>query len=458
MWVEGAALLELPRMYGPGYAQFLHPFTLLWPQRPDLALFAGNVLVSALLPLLVLGVGRSLGLNRWKSLALALTAVLSPLFIRFSASEGYFSLILLFAIASLLAWMQAVPALRNRSFVKATLFALAGSLLASQGLRTHPTAWPAIAVELTVVSAHPAWKKWWHRILGVFAVGFVTLCVSFLVSGETLLFTLQQVTQDRGQGGYGLRWMLQFTLQHGLVAIVLLLAFLLNRRHRWLNLPALLALLFMVLLREQYHHSSVWKAHFEHLYFIWILIPVIASIPDRFQRTWTVPLPGVLVAALVMFQLGLDPFAPNTDELEYRFLAQELSKQPSTCGIANPNNHNRGVSNVPLYVSSDGHPRNDRFYFVNAPEDLDSLSQELPCVLYVESSFCSRNDFNLQPMCRQLATYPEMTVVAETTVPNRPTTTLYGYDKIDVPIRIYRLAGKQRVEGKGTNLESATGN
>ena len=214
----------------------------------------------------------------------------------------------------------------------------------------------------------------------------------------------------------------------------------------------------MVLLREQYHHSPVWKGHFEHLYFIWILIPVIASISDRFQRPWTIPIPGVVVAAFVVFQMGLDPFAPNTDELEYRFLAQELSQHPSTCGIASPNNRNRGVSNVPLYVSSDGHPRNDRFYFVNTPEELDSLSQELPCVLYVESSFCSRNDFQLQTMCRQLATYPNMTVVAETTIPNRPTTTLYSYDKIENPIRIYMLAGNQKVEGKEANQISGTGN
>ena len=79
MWVEGAALLEFPRMYGPGYAQFLHPVTLLWPQRPDLALFAGNVLVSALLPLLVLGVGKSLGLNRF-SFASPLPKAISPSF------------------------------------------------------------------------------------------------------------------------------------------------------------------------------------------------------------------------------------------------------------------------------------------------------------------------------------------------------------------------------------------
>ena len=221
-WVGGATFLKFPRLYGPGYPQFFHPFTLLWPERPDLAVFAANGLVSSLLPVLLLGVGRSLGLNHWKSLAIALAAAVAPLFVRFSTSEGYFFLILLFASASLLAWLQVVPAFLNRNYVKTALFGLAGSLFAIQGLQTHPIAWPATAMALTVMLAHPAWKTWWHRILGLVAVGVVTGAVALLISGETLLVMLQHVARSEQDGGYGLGLVPRIRIQDEVATILLL--------------------------------------------------------------------------------------------------------------------------------------------------------------------------------------------------------------------------------------------
>ena len=140
-WVRGAKFLEFPTSYGPGYPQFFHPFTDLWPQRPDLPLFAANVLLSSLIPLLVLGLARSLGLNRWKSLAMAFVALFAPLFIRFSASEGYFSLILLLALASPLAWMQSLTPSKPRCLPWRALFSLCRAF---EPIPWHgrPSSWP----------------------------------------------------------------------------------------------------------------------------------------------------------------------------------------------------------------------------------------------------------------------------------------------------------------------------
>ncbi|NOY91332.1 MAG: hypothetical protein GXP55_08985 [Deltaproteobacteria bacterium] len=430
LWILSVLDPSRLTLYGPGYAELFG-----WARhlaRPDLAIFASNAILGALMAPLAFRVGELSDLPRPAALVAGLTLAIDPVSVRISASESYFMplgvLLMLIALAVALARRQRL----RRAPVRVAWALLAAGLLAAQVARTHPVGWlPVALMPLLALGPQGGLRK---------RLGLVLLCASvmgaltLLISGDLIATSLAHAQKYGDATRLNSSWMVDFGLG---LALFLLFA----RRCRTAS-PALVTLGVVGLAvdlatRHIYGQSALWMASFDRLYLPMLLWGALSYWPRR-ARSWTGATLAACALGLGLFVSGPSLNTRTTEQLEYAFVADALTRAPAGCWVSYVQRAEERVMSLPSYAvprTADGARARD--LSVAAPGGLEALAQRTDCLLYVHASICqSRQGAEI---CRRVERGARLEPLSSTQLEARPSYDGLPYDAPRVAVEIFRL-------------------
>ena len=442
LWVRGATEAGHLSAYGPGFAEVFGPVVRLWAfaLEPDTALYAANLLVSSLVPVLVFAVGRSAGLGRVRAMVAALFVVLDPVSVRVAASESYFPI--LAALSLTVAWLLLL-CLRQRSRRGAALLLVAAALLAAVAARIHPVGWILLALTpLTTLAGHLPKTRWLTR-LAFAAVAAMALGAAVYLTSGRVVFPVLAHTAGPHAGHLGLHFQ---ALPLLVTALGVALALVTPRRRRALIVAAAAFALGLAVTRSAYGQSELWQASYGRLFAPMIALGLGAALPGRLLRratlavgsarirvrwSWLAP---AIAAACVVGWSGDVLRERTTEQLEYRFVRARLAEIDEPCRVAYRLRAGRRVVDLPDYALPQG-----RGLPVESAADVAAHLTPGACVLFVESSICATSGG--RPRCAAIMDRLSLQPLARATVPPSASYDELGYDRDPVPVAIYRVIG-----------------
>jgi len=445
LWIGAAAVR--PAMlagYGPGYAEVFSAITALARHAPDVAIFAANATASALVPVLAFVLGRIAGLERDRALFGAGILAIDPVAVRFSATESYFVPIVVLTLAASTAIAAAVR-VSARSRTAAAAFIVTAGLFAVQAARVHPVAWIPIAMcPLAALLGGPAPSRAGSSdpAPGVrVASRLVWLVVALLVLAITVAVT--SAGSLVASGGDATRYAGTISHRIGRPAFVMLVGLavaVLRVRHWTVVLLGALALALDLLLRPVYGQSEAWQACFDRLFLAAPVLAIAAAIPRAWfgARMRFVLVAGVLVVA---GRIAWQVRTPTTEQVEYRWLRDELARLDPECRVASVSRAGRRVLYVPWYAMA---PEGDRphaparWLAVANPVALVESARASRCVVWVHASLCESADG--RPVCASIEDAVALVELASLEIEAVPSARDYPYDVPIVRVALSRVA------------------
>ncbi len=491
-WIQlttGGAGVSLGN-YGPGYPELLLP-VVEWARAglsfaPDYALFTVNVLLSGAAAALVYQLARRAGLAREPALLAGGLMALDPVQVRNAATEGYFTVIILFTLFASLAvqragqaWARRDGALARPTLVIALWLAAAG-LLAAQAARVHPIAW--IPVALTPFAgfliggdgdgAPGLFRRVGFVTIAGVAVGGIVLLTSY---GEIELVRASVIGAKESGGSVGQFLRPQDLVAAGVFPLICVAALVASRgassARRMLIVVGLVHLACVMMTRTNYGQSIFWRASYDRLFAPMIALglaslwpvarePVVdqragdgagsgeegaaaaaeaanAESPPVRARVY-VAVVGAL--ALMSALYGPSMLTRTTEQLEYRALRQQLSSFPAPCTV--------------VYVGAVGASRNVTLpdLDLTRPQRFQGLAyrirdklpnQSIPalhgCLLYARSSLCSSAEG--RALCEEVERrLPLAEPMMSLELPARPSHVSFPYDQDRVDIALYLVS------------------
>ncbi len=434
LWIMAAAVdpVEAHR-YGPGYAEIFGPLVRHLPFSPDVAVFAVNGVVSAILPCLVLALARVLGVDARRALVAGLALALDPASVRIATTESYVPVIaVLVTLASLAASAAAVHALR-RDVRAAACLALSASLLCAQAARVHPAAWIPVALAPLAAAAVPKASAAGRAALG--AAG-VALCGAMVLatSAPQLLHVWQGV-----RAGELMRPSVRVPHAAWLLAPALLAAVAIARPRAPTVLGAL-AGVGLLLARDTYDQSPLWQASFDRLYAPLLLVGAAPLFPAAWTRArafWPAAVGAIAGASL----LAWPALSRRTTEHEEYFWARRwlASELPSGCRVTYVAFAGRRNLFLPTYASSSLSPREIARLDARDSVDVRAALGALACGYYVRTSLCSSAEG--RPACDAVEHQLALTPVARASFTAVASNKWLPYDRDPVESVISRIDG-----------------
>jgi hypothetical protein len=430
LWIGAAA--GRPSMlvgYGPGYAELFAPIVAMFPRAPDLAIFTANAVLSACVPVTAFALGRLAGLPLDRAGFAAAILVVDPIAVRFAATESYFVPIMALVAATTTVIAASV---RTRTPWRRGALLVAAAAFAIQTARIHPVAWiPLVLCPLGALlpPAPPA-----RRLAGV-AIAALVIAIAFATTSAGWIATL---------GGHATRYGDTISHEIGRAWVLLLIAivFVVVRSRHWpLVVVATAALVADAILRPVYGQSDVWQASFDRLFLVVPVVAIAATIPSGLfgARARLVLTAAVAIAALLR---GWPLRAPTTEQLEYRWLRDELARLDPACRVASLTRAGQRVHYLPWYVmdAETSGPTPTRWISVRDAAGLVAATRGGRCLVWAHTSLCESVDG--RPTCTAIEHAAGLTELASTELPAAPSADPYPYDVDAVHVSLHRVQAR----------------
>ena len=433
LWIMAAAVDPAEGgAYGPGYAEVFGPLARHLPLAPDLAVFAANAVISALLPALAFVLARLLGIDRRRALVAGILLALDPVSIRIAATESYMPGIAALAAAGSVAAAAAAVHVRRRELRRALAWSLAAGLFCAQAARIHPAAWIPVALAplAALAVARVSLRERIGLGLGALTIGGATVVVT---SGPELLHVYDSMLVGQTMA-VTWRWP-HPTLILGVLAVG---AFATLARPRGPLVPGVLTLLALACSRHNYDQSALWEASFDRLYLVAPLVGAAALLPAVLARTRVlVPAAATILAGLLALQGPAILQGRTTDAEEYRWARQWLRELPSSCRLAYVALAGRRNLFLPTYLASP----TLTIARLNGREPIDApLTLGSPrCTYYVHTSLCTSAEG--RPVCDSLERQLVLEPVARASFSASPSSDSLPYDQEAVESTVSRVVG-----------------
>lgn len=417
--------------YGPGYPELYAAIVAMLPDAPDVAIFASNAVASACVPVLVFVLGRIAGLARDRAGLAALIFAVDPIAVRMSASESYFVPIVVLTLATSVGVAAAV---REQAVWRRCAWVIAAAAFAVQAARIHPVGWIPLALCPLAAMLPPgiSWRRLgWVAITGA-AIGVAVAATS---AGWIALLSAHATRYGEGMGHHGGRmWVL----------VPIVLAFVLARSTRWpLVVVATVALVADVLLRPVYGQSEVWQASFDRLLLAMPVLAVAATIPAALfgPRAQLVLAGGVVVVAVVR---GFAIPTPTTEQVEYRWLRDQLAQLDAQCRVTSISRSGQRVHYLPWFAMDtdppSAAPTPTRWIAVRDPGALAYAARHGDCVVWVHSSLCESEE--ARPLCTAIEQAVVLEELGSLQIAAIPSADPYPYDVDPVRISLHRVTAR----------------
>ncbi len=423
LWIGAAAVRpDMLVGYGPGYPEVFAALTAL-PGAPDLAIFATNATAAALVPVLAFVLARIAGLERTRALFAAIVLAIDPIAVRLSASESYFVPIIVLTLGSSTAIAASV---RAPSRIGALVGLFVGVLLATQAVRIHPVAWiPVAMVPLAALFPRVSTKR---RLAGLLAAAALLAVALALTRGAWL----DAVSTDASRYLQGT----SHRVARPLVMIAIGIAAVIARVREWpLVLVAALSLALDAVLRPIYGQSEAWQASFDRLF---LVVPVLAAVAILPSAAVAGRARLVLPAAAIAFAivLGWPLRTRTTEQVEYRWLRDELARLDPACRVASTTRAGQRVHYVPWYAMPTSTAGPARWLAVHAPAALVEAARGGRCVVWLHASICENADG--RPLCDAIEAAVTLDEIASVEIDAVPSAVPYPYDVPVVRVSLSR--------------------
>jgi hypothetical protein len=354
---------------------------------------------------------------------------IDPVAVRFSATESYFVPIIVLGLASSTAIAAAVRQ-SARSWPLSSAWLVASALFAMQAARIHPVAWiPLASCPLAALLGGPGVAV--SRRLSWLVVSVAVLAFTPWITSAGALAAVGGDATRYGQG-------IANRIGRPIVLVLIGLAFVIARaRHGPLVLVGALSLALDLVLRPIYGQSEAWQACFDRLFLAMPVLAVVAAIPrawfhGRLRVAWAAGM--LLLAARVASSLP----PATTEQLEYRWLRDELSRLDPECRVASVSRAGRRVLYLPWYAMA---PQADRaparWFSVANPVALAESARTGRCVVWVHASLCESEDG--RPLCESIEAAVVLQELANVELEAVPSAREYPYDVPFVRVALHRV-------------------
>lgn len=436
LWIRAAvARAQEVVDYGPGYPEVMGLLVRVLPLAPDHALFAVNAVLSALAPMLLFGLARSMRLDPHRALAASVLLTLDAISIRLATTESYFWPILTLVLATALLLARAADAQRRRERWRIVASLLAAGLLGAQAARIHPVAWIPLALAPLVLLGVSDSRRDVLRRVAVTVAGAVALALCIAAINHDWLFESLSSAGSQGPlrafrledwaSGSG-RWLPR-------IAIVAAAA-LLWARPRAPVLVGVASAVALLITRDMFAQSDVWRASYDRVLAPAIVLGVVAAVPRTvFRKPWHAVVGAGGCAALVAaLQVGAVATV-TTEQQEYWFLREHLARIPLGCHIAHAERVGDRIVEIPDYVA----PGSGGVFGVQSPGDL-VMAGRGRCVYWVRTSLCSTRVG--QGLCDDAEQRVVLREVARAELPAVPSYRGFGYVTDPVSVALFEVA------------------
>jgi hypothetical protein len=198
-----------------------------------------------------------------------------------------------------------------------------------------------------------------------------------------------------------------------------------------------LSLALDLVLRPIYGQSEAWQACFDRLFLAMPVLAVVAAIPrawfhGRLRVAWA--------AGMLLLAAGVASSLPpaTTEQLEYRWLRDELSRLDPECRVASVSRAGRRVLYLPWYAMA---PQADRaparWFSVANPVALAESARTGRCVVWVHASLCESEDG--RPLCESIEAAVVLQELANVELEAVPSAREYPYDVPFVRVALHRV-------------------
>jgi hypothetical protein len=451
LWIRGGALDPAALInYGPGYFEIFGLVARLGAALlgapPDRAVFAANVALSALSPALLYTVARLAGVGRGGALAVAVALAADAVSVRTAATEGYFSSIVVLALAVQASLVLGAQAQVRGDRLAAGFCLAAAALLTGAAARIHPIAYLPLALCPLVVFGAARPEDWRARsVLTLVAAAAIGL--SMVVSNGSTMMAAVRESPVVGHAFGGLTWRDGAFLVAALVATWVL--------RSWLRPPGLPvlgvgSLVLMLLTRDAFRQHPLWQLCYERLFWPGVLLGVAPLLPRRMQGAgWALGIGAGMAAGLLVPALPYVATA-TTEQLEYRFLQEVLPGMPPGCMLVGVSRAGKRRWEIPSYLLPSRRPGEAAYRNLEGPEDLHDAVESGTCLVYVRSSLCSSAEG--RALCEQLEREPRLARVASRVFPAQPSYVDLPYDRSEVEVVVFRVRGGEVTTDQGRRL------
>jgi hypothetical protein len=425
LWIDGALHPEQLRAYGPGWHELYGPLARL--VAPDRAVFAGNVLLAALLSPLAAAVARRVGLSRGRALVAGALVAADPVLVRIAATESYFTALAALSTAAMWSLLAAPSLVTPRLRVLARV---GGALAAVACARIHPLGWIAVATVPLVVGAGNGAREAlragaWMGVALVATSGCVLADVYASIShGATALPTWWTPA-----------WM----------AFPVTAALALHPRARRLAPSIALAALFGGAIAATFAQSDVWRQAALRVVALPALLGLVALAPDlavRDPRRATALSLALALVALVAGRATL--LRRTTDEREYAWARRWMRTVPPACRVTWV--AFAGARRT-VFLPTWEHAGASVALDARGPLNARALLEPLGCTWYVRTTACDARDG--APACEAVERGLSLERVAGTTFPAEPSHRWLPYRGATASAAVFRVRGFARPEGDG---------
>lgn len=428
LWIRGALVPGLLADYGPGYAELFGWLARRSGTAPDIAIFIANTALSALAAGLLFGVARSAGLSTLVAAAPGCLLAADPVLVRAAASETYFVPMVTLLLAAQWLLLVGATAFTRRDWLTTVLASLGAGFFASAVARLHPSAYLPLAVTPLVILAAPCAGSWRTR------ARFLGLAV-LLVAGAVGLTSAQVV-------GAGLASILHrqasasVTVSAGEVLAALAVAgslWVLSSRdsRSWLGIAAIASILGVLATRRAFAQHPLWQASYERVWLPGIALGVAGALATGKSRAIAAfALAGGCIA-IPAWRLWPYLNGRTTEQSEYRFLRDQITRAPPGCMVAAVRRAGRRTLDVPDYVLPGA-----LLWDIHKPEDFADAVQGEGCVLALRTSICT--SVEARSICAGIAAERSLRLVANVQLPAVPSYLGLPYDRPSVEVAAYR--------------------
>lgn len=419
LWIRAA--YDNPTLvatYGPGYPELYGWLARIFDDRPDLAVFRANALISALLPLATYALGLALSLDRPRALLAAFAIAIDPVGVRTGATEAYLiPLAVLAAFASLAACRAVTATLTGaggprRRLVVAGLRAVAAGVLAAQAIRIHPAALATVAiVPMAVLAAALATGEPTRRALRAALAVIVVAVASSALLG--LAWLARSVELAAGAAETAIRSIADHPFELAVLGIgTALLGLAVPRaRPRGVAVAGVVALALAVTADMAYSHTQLFQAAADQLLAPMIALGVAAFLAPRREVPWALAAASLLVPLLLLDHHWAPLRTLNTEQREYAWLADQLADLPPGCRLAHPRRIGTRVLEIPDYVTPDHRPA----VGLTTAAAMHRLAAGNRCVVWAHTSICTPDEG--RRVCHDVERALPMTPIASITLP-----------------------------------------
>jgi hypothetical protein len=189
------------------------------------------------------------------------------------------------------------------------------------------------------------------------------------------------------------------------------------------------------------------KLSYQRLFWPGILLGAAALWPRRLQSpAWALTCAAVVAVLLLM---SARPFldAPTTEQLEYGFLAEVLREMPPDCTLAGVNRAGKRLWDIPSYLAPGASTQRN----VARASDLETAPGS--CLLYVRSSLCTSSE--ARALCESVERDARLQRVASRVFPASPSYAGLPYDRAEVEVAVFRVAGHRPGVSDGAAITPA---